>query len=315
MKRKLVFSVIAMGIAFCGYGQNCKQFINYQAKTIDFKGLSVNLLGKASGNSDGLSSKPVIREASEEIQKLDLLQYNMCNQMKSCKSDYVREKLAYQQNNIMMKMLNLQEGNTAIASTPVEEEAVPAVAETTVTEQTVKKTTEQIVENADVDVEVTFPCSGESFYSTDDIIRATGEGWSMDAQTAKRSARTAALEELAAKIEITVKTLTEDYQISTKKAMDEQFESRLENKTQTIVNQTLSGWKTVCEKTLFNKEKKKYTHYMAIEISVSRVLEGVYSKLRADAELKNAVPPRQEFEQKFNEIMGEYEQSNEAVME
>jgi hypothetical protein len=303
--------VLLVGIAFLmlsanANAQKCKQVVNYQSKKVDFKGLNVNGLGYGGGNSDGFTSTSTnLREATEEVQKLDLLQFNMCNQMKSCKSDAIREKLAYQQNNIMLKMLKVGDDKIEAAA---EETAVIAKSP-----QAAPEPEPAAVSNANVDLE--FPCQGDDYFSTDDIIRGTGEGWSMDAQMAKREARTAALEDLAAKIEITVKTLCEDYSATKKNGLDENLVKSLENKTQTIVNQTISGWKSICEKMRFNESKNRYTCYMAVEISIKQVMDGTYSKLREDAAIKNALPPQQIFEQKFNEIMSEVEQSNNVVLD
>jgi len=307
----LFITALCLCCVLCVNAQNCKQFVDYQTKTIDFKGLSLGLLSKISGKTDGLTSIPILREVSDELQKLDLLQYNMCNQIKSCKSEYVKEKLAFQQNNIMSKMMNMQEN---AVNNPVQTDNETGVPQQPQQNVTAEKQPAAPPANP-VDLDFSIPCSGDNYYSTDEIIRGTGEGWSMDAQMSKRAARTAALEDLAAKIEITVKTLCEDYQISKKNGMEETFVSQLENKTQTVVNQTISGWKTICEKMRHSPEQNRYTCYMAVEISVKQILDGTYAQLKADAQLANQLPPRAEFDKKFKEVMNEFEQSNEMELD
>jgi len=297
--------------SFNANAQKCKQFVDYQTQTIDFKGLSLSLLNKVQGKTDGLTAVPVSNEVSEKMQKLDLLQYNMCNQIKNCESEYVKEKLSFQQVNIMTRMMYLHENS---ATTPEEDAPIVEQQDETDENQAVSEQEPAVTDN-DVDVDFDVPCSGEDYYSTDDIIRGTGEGWSMDAQTAKRAARTAAVEDLAAKIEITVKTLCEDYQLSKKNGLSETFIAQLENKTQTVVNQTISGWKTICEKMKHNPEQNKYTCYMAIEINVKQILDGTYAQLKADAQLAKQLPPKAEFDKKFNEVMSEFEQSNEMELD
>ncbi|GHV61500.1 hypothetical protein FACS1894195_2100 [Bacteroidia bacterium] len=149
------------------------------------------------------------------------------------------------------------------------------------------------------------PCYGEKFLSTETAIRATSMGESMDQQTAKRMARTAALEELAAKIEVTVKTLTIDYTMSQKKNLTESLEQRFENRTETAVNQKLSGTKTVCEK--YRQKGDTFQCLMALEINTADVVKGVYDNLKQDATLP--VDNFNNFKEEFNKVMATYEEN------
>jgi hypothetical protein len=90
----------------------------------------------------------------------------------------------------------------------------------------------------DVMIDITFPCSEFISSGPDNVIRASGMETSMDANSAKRGARSAALEDLASKIEVTVRSVTEDYFLRTQKGMTEEIEKRLEGKTQTSVKIT-----------------------------------------------------------------------------
>jgi hypothetical protein len=320
----MIFAIVNFGNA-----QNCKKFINYQTKDIDVGSIKMSLgLGAGSGETEPTKIKTVMRNASEKLQQLDLIQFNLCNQLKSIKSESIKEKLSLQANNVITKMLNLQsEAEAGGTTAEVETKTTTKSEELAITKEPVREnneivsgtttTTEKpqtVIEEKDEDIEIVIPCGGEAYYSTDDIIRGTGEGWSMDAQMAKRGARTAALEDLAAKIEITVKTLCEDYQLSKKNGLDETFIQQLENKTATVVNQTISGWKTVCEKMKQNTKTKNYTAYTAVEISVKQILNGTYAQLKADQAIAKQLPPKEEFDKKFNEIMGEVEQSNEMMI-
>jgi len=332
--KTMVIGTVIICLSLNGFSQKCVKFIDYQNKTVNTKGISMQLPGGLSSVSLGETSVSTLqREASDKLQTLDLLQHNICEQLKNIKNDFIREKLQTQYSNLLMKMMNLIKptgNNTSLAqsnpeATPtlqtrsqvgennavvpefeeIAETVAPLTQPSTGNNQTTALTTSI---DEDIEVDISFPC-GDFSISTKGIIRAFGMETSMDAQIAKRAARTVALEELASKIEIIVKTVTEDYFLRTQKNLTEEFEKRLESKTQTIVNQTLTGYTTACEKFTQNKSTKKYSCYTALEISEENVLKPVYQELQQDPELKNVLPNYERFSQTFNEVMDTYEKS------
>ena len=59
-------------------------------------------------------------------------------------------------------------------------------------------------EEAMREVEVNVPCCGEEFFSTSTLLRASGNGQSMNQQVAKNMARSSALQELTSKVKVAV---------------------------------------------------------------------------------------------------------------
>ena len=329
-KSRILYATIVIVMIFsmdC-FGQKCTKFINYQNKTVNTKGLNMQVFGQPIGLGE-TNITTLQREASDQLQKFDLLQYNICEQLKSIKNDFVREKLQTQYTNLLMKMLNViklaengqaviqpnvkpttepAEKNPATTDEIVEIDPTPAPTPNRDEEPVVPPTPKPVYEDEDIEVEISFPC-GDYSISTPGVIRAFGMESSVDAQIAKRVARTAALEELASKVEITIKTLAEDYVLRTQKNLTEEIEKRFENKTQTIVDKTLTGYTTACEKVMKNKSTQKYSYYIALEISEEKVLKPAYQELQQDPELKNVLPNYEKFAQTFNEVMNTYEKS------
>lgn len=334
--RKVLISVaIAIIISLNSFGQKCVKFVDNQTKVINTKGITMQVLGKPIeiGNT---SVGTLNREVSDKLQKLDLLQYNICEQLKNIKTDFMREKLQAQYSNLMMRIMELvekggvqlpqdkvtaligdAENKTEIVPEPTKKdvEIVPAVDDNrnnknennTDESNNSANIPESILDDEDIEIDITFPC--EEFSTVSGTIRAFGMETSMDAQMAKRAARSVALEELASKVEITVKTVTEDYFLRTQKNLTEEIEKRIEGKTQTSVNQTLRGYTTVCEKYRQNKNTKKYSCYITLEISEESVLKPVYEDLKQDPDLKEALPNYEKFKDTFNEVMNDYEKS------
>jgi len=333
--RTLLMVLVAMIVSLNGFSQKCLKFVDNQSKTVNTKGITAVVMGKPIevGNTQ---VGTLHREVSDKLQKLDLLQFNICEQLKNIKTDFMREKLQAQYSNLMMRMMELVEngganvsanqvmelvGNKNLKTETVPEprkedvETIPTnTAENnrsndnnTTSNNNAGKVPTSILDDDDLDIDITFPC--EEFATVSGTIRAFGMETSMDAQIAKRAARTVALEELASKIEITVKTVTEDYFLRTQKGLTEEIEKRLEGKTQTIVNQTIKGYSTVCEKYRQNKSTKKYSCFVTLEIDTEKALKPVYDDLKKDPELNNALPSYEKFKDTFNEVMRDYEKS------
>ncbi len=315
MKKVLLTSALAIGIALSSFGQKCTKFIDYQNKTINTKGLNMKLLGQPIGVGE-TSVVPLYRTADKELQRLDMLQYNLCEQLKNIKIDFLRDKLTTQYTNLLMKMMKLQEPASDIAvadntktanSEPKEEVAEGIVKETTVDNGTTPAPSPKPAKE-EVNIDAQY-CDGSEFQSNENFIRATGYGWSMDKTNAKREARTAGLEDLAISIEVTVKALTDSYCENEKINVSEEFRSRLENMTRTSVNQTISGVTIVCEKYVRNPKNNNWECHLALEVSKENVLKGIYNKMRQDAEGKKTVSNYESFKQTFDEVMKEYETS------
>jgi len=135
------------------------------------------------------------------------------------------------------------------------------------------------------EVEIKQFCSIMDYPSTDELIRGASFGESKDMAMSKKVAKSATLEELSSKIEVTVKAVIDNYNSRRQKDMNESVESRYEELIRTVVNQKITGFKTVCDKTTKTKDGK-YRTYLVYELPINNVLNPVYTNISKDDELK-----------------------------
>ena len=109
MKRKyFIIGIVAMSVSLNSFGQKCVKFVDYQNKTVNTKGLNLQLMGQPVGVG-ATDVSTLQRMASEKVQLLDLLQYNVCEQLKNVKDDFTRNLLQTKYTNTLMKMMNMQQ--------------------------------------------------------------------------------------------------------------------------------------------------------------------------------------------------------------
>jgi len=135
------------------------------------------------------------------------------------------------------------------------------------------------------ETEVVVPCSGPDYFTTNKVFRANSIGESMDQVTSKKKALTNARNELAQSIQTTVKTVTDNYTNSVSMDKKEQLEQKFESLNREIVDQTLQGLRTICEKLVQTKEGN-YKTYVAIELSADDLVKQYNSRLSSDDKLK-----------------------------
>ena len=135
------------------------------------------------------------------------------------------------------------------------------------------------------EVEVNVPCSGPDFFTTNKFFRANSIGESQDQVTSKKKALSNARGELAASIETTVKAVTDNYVNSREMNNKEEVEERFEQLNREIVNQKLSGIKTICEK-LVKTDGGNYKTYIAIELSADDLVATYNERMSKDDRLK-----------------------------
>ena len=133
--------------------------------------------------------------------------------------------------------------------------------------------------------EVVVPCSGPEFFTTAKYFRANSIGESQDQVTSKKKALTNARNELAQAINTTVKTVTDNYVNSREMNNKEQVEERFETLNREIVDQSLSGIVTKCEK-LMKTDQGTYKTYVAIELSADDLVSKYKERLSTDERLK-----------------------------
>ncbi len=135
------------------------------------------------------------------------------------------------------------------------------------------------------EVEINVPCSGSDFFTTNKFFRANSIGESQDQVTSKKKALSNARGELAASIETTVKAVTDNYVNSREMNNKEEVEERFEQLNREIVNQKLTGIKTICEK-LVKTDGGNYKTYIAIELSADDLVATYNERMSKDDRLK-----------------------------
>jgi hypothetical protein len=133
--------------------------------------------------------------------------------------------------------------------------------------------------------EVAVPCSGADFFTTNKFFRSNSIGESQDQVTSKKKALANARAELAASIQTTVKAVTDNYVNSREMNNKEEVEERFEQLNREIVDQRLSGIKTICEK-LMKTQGGTYKTYIALELSADELVKSYNEKLSKDERLK-----------------------------
>jgi hypothetical protein len=135
------------------------------------------------------------------------------------------------------------------------------------------------------EVEVVIPCSGPDYFTSNKSFRANSSGESQDQVTAKKKALTNARNELAQAIQTTVKTVTDNYVNSREMNNREELEERFESLNREVVEQTLSGIRTICEKNM-QTQQGTYKSYVAIELSADELVTKYNERLSKDERLK-----------------------------
>jgi hypothetical protein len=135
------------------------------------------------------------------------------------------------------------------------------------------------------ETEVVVPCSGPDYFTTTKFFRSNSIGESQDQVTSKKKALANARAELAASIQTTVKAVTDNYVNSREMNNKEQVEERFEQLNREIVDQKLTGLKTICEK-LMKTENGTYKTYIALELSADDLVASYNEKLSKDERLK-----------------------------
>ncbi|MGE0771647.1 MAG: hypothetical protein AB7K37_08045 [Cyclobacteriaceae bacterium] len=133
--------------------------------------------------------------------------------------------------------------------------------------------------------EIIVPCSGPDYFTTNKYFRANSIGESQDQVTSKKKALTNARNELAQSISTTVKTVTDNYVNSREMNNREEVEERFESLNREVVDQTITGVRTICEK-LMKTEQGTYKTYVAIELSADELVSKYNERLSKDERLK-----------------------------
>lgn len=164
------------------------------------------------------------------------------------------------------------------------------------------------VKTPDGEKEVVVPCSGPDFFTNNKVFRANSIGESMDQVTSKKKALTNARNELAQSIQTTVKTVTDNYTNSRSMNRKEELEQKFEQLNREVVDQTLQGVRTICEKLVQTKDGN-YKTYIAIELSADDLVKQYNQRLSTDDRLKIDYD-YEKFKDTFNQEMEKRSKGN-----
>jgi len=149
-------------------------------------------------------------------------------------------------------------------------------------------------------------CSGPEFFADAEYFRANSIGESLDQATAKKKAMSNARADLASSVETTIKGVVDNYVNSRELNNTEEVEERFESLTREVINQKLTGIKTICEKTA-KTDDGKYKTYGAIELAGDELMNAMNERLSSDAKLKIDYDYEQ-FKKTFNDEMKKMEE-------
>ncbi|MTI30448.1 hypothetical protein [Xanthovirga aplysinae] len=135
------------------------------------------------------------------------------------------------------------------------------------------------------EVELTLYCTGKDFTTDKKHFRANAIGESLDQMTAKKRAYSNAQTELAGAINLTVKAVVDNYVNSRELNNQEEVSERFETLSRQVIDQRLSGIRTICEKHTKTAEGKFKT-YLAIELSAEELATEISQRLSSDERLK-----------------------------
>ncbi len=149
-------------------------------------------------------------------------------------------------------------------------------------------------------------CSGTEYFANNEYFRANQVGESLDQATAKKKAMSNARADLASSVETTIKGVIDNYVNSRELNNVEEVEERFESLTREVINQKLTGVKTICEKTT-KTDEGKYKTYIAIELAGDELMNAMNERLSKDAKLKIDYDYEQ-FKKTFDEEMKKMEE-------
>lgn len=136
------------------------------------------------------------------------------------------------------------------------------------------------------ETEVKVECSGPEFFTNDKVFRANNLGESMDQATAKKKALANARAQMASDINTQLKGVIDNYVNSREMNNKEEVAERFEGLTREVVDQKLTGTRTICEKMMKVNDTGNYKAYVAIELSAQDLLSAYNERLSKDDRLK-----------------------------
>lgn len=129
-------------------------------------------------------------------------------------------------------------------------------------------------------------CAGPEYMSDKKNFRASGLGESMDQAVAKKKALSNARAELAQMLETTLTGVVDNYANSRELNNVEEATERFETLTREVIDQQLTGVKTICTQPVTVNATGNYKYYVAIELSGADIVGDYNERLSKDDMLK-----------------------------
>ncbi len=136
------------------------------------------------------------------------------------------------------------------------------------------------------ETEIKVLCSGPEFFTDNKVFRANALGESMDQATAKKKALANARAQMASDINTQIKGVIDNYVNSREMNNKEEVAERFEGLTREVVDQKLTGVRTICEKQVTVNATGNFKTYIAIELSAQDLLAAYNERLSQDKRLK-----------------------------
>ena len=128
------------------------------------------------------------------------------------------------------------------------------------------------------------PCA--DMVSGDGMLRAWALGRSDSEATARKKAQANASAELAAMLNKTVESVTEDYSVALAEGMDVASKSFFNEKVKISVNKSISGAVIVCDQWHKDEQTGLFTNYVVMELSGEEYLKKLYQELEKNTTIK-----------------------------
>lgn len=152
--------------------------------------------------------------------------------------------------------------------------------------------------------ELVIPCDGPEYFTTNEYLRASAIGESMDQMVSQKKALSDARAILAGQVEVLLKGVVDNYAKSAEHNNKEDLMERYESLNREVIKQKLTGTKTICKKMTQTKDGN-YKTYIAIELAGNELLSALNNRLSNDEMLKidyNYEKFKKTFEEEMNKM-------------
>lgn len=149
--------------------------------------------------------------------------------------------------------------------------------------------------------EISVPFSEKKYKTDKDYFRASLNGKSPDLATAKKIAIQNAKSEMASSIKSVMKIVTDQYTNQRSLVDKQEFESKFEELSRNVVDQSLVNVDIMDEK-IFKETNGSYTYWVVLQVSKQSLLESVNGKVSKNEKLQLDYD-KKKFEEVFNDEM------------